>query len=145
MLDPNISEGDVYSYEHLRNYVPPSTNITFKQIKEVYKLCEDVKDRGIQKSELYLNCSTYSLGFVSVATYFNRVIWIYFFIAVAIFCYIKWFFSRKDEAHNIEEFANNIMRQMPLSEEETTQAISYAKRIDDLRIKSFEEHSKTFY
>lgn len=145
MLDTNINDGDVYTYEQIRLYDPPTTIISLKQINEIYQLCNDAQISKISKSEIFLNISTFSLGLASVFGCFSLNILVIGFALLAIYFYVKYLLARKDDGNNIKKLARDIMNLMPISEDEVLRFTDIVIRADAARIKSFEDHSRSPY
>lgn len=146
MNDYSNNEG-IYSglSESRYTYEPAMTSISIKHVKGVYIACEKAQITKIPKSEICLNASTFSLGAASIIGMFQyySLVWIIFGLAVAL--YLLYFLARKEEGENINNIANEIMRLMPLSEEEIDLAINNDQRIREARITSYIKHAQSPY
>ena len=127
---------------------PPVVNMTIKNVNEIYKLCEEAQCAKWSSSELCLNGSTFLLGVDSlISTILNSesvpilciVIGLFVF---AIILYLAYLHYRNEDAQQIKTLSNEIIRLMPVSKETVERETANAVRLNNLKVKIFEEHLK---
>ena len=126
-------------------YEPAMASIPIKHIKEIYIACQKAQSNKKSKSEICLNLSTFILGAASVMGIFQLLKTVILLFAIAVVVYVLYMFARKEETNDINNIAIEIMRLMPLSEQEIDQAIDNDQRIREARVTSYIKHSQSPY